>query len=437
MTVRCTTTLLEQVRQLGLLDPAQLADALNKLSRRFHEPRDLARELVRRQWLTPYQVNQLFLGRGAELLLGQYVLLERLGEGGMGMVFKARHQKLGRIVALKVIRKEHLQKREAVVRFDREVKAVAQLGHPNIIHAYDAAHLGDTHFLIMEFVEGTDLDKLVKERGPLPVALACDYARQAALGLQHAHEQGLVHRDVKPPNLLLAANGVVKVLDLGLARLVSPEAFSEQGTILTHDGAILGTPDFIAPEQARDPHAADIRADLYSLGCTLYFLLTGSVPFPGGTLTEKLLKHHLDPPEPVRRLRPAVPEAVAAVVARLMAKRPEDRYPTPADAAAALVEAIAAREPETNPFADLELDTVAVSLAQTPRRWRGGSHQRMRFFGATAGGVVLGLLAVVFWETAFAAKHPKREAVRDKPAPSRPVPVQKLQKARSGLEIHR
>src|SRR5262245_19602348 len=181
-------------------------DALGELAVRFPAPRDLAQELMRRGWLTAYQVNQLFLGRGSELLLGHYVLLERLGEGGMGQVFKARQRSLDRLVALKVIRKEVLTQPNALPRFEREIRALAQLSHPNIVHAFDADHVDGKYFYAMEHVDGMDLARLVKQEGPLAVAQACDYIRQAALGLQHAHERGMVHRDIKPANLLVTSS---------------------------------------------------------------------------------------------------------------------------------------------------------------------------------------------------------------------------------------
>jgi tRNA A-37 threonylcarbamoyl transferase component Bud32 len=302
----------QALRDSRLLEPAQLQE-LTALQARYVEPRGLARELLQRDWLTAYQVNQLFQGRGHELTLGPYVLLERLGAGGMGQVFKARHVLMRRLVALKVIRKDHLADPEIVSRFHREIRAVAQLAHPNIVLAHDAGQVGDTHFLVMEYVEGTDLARLVKKHGPLPVARACAYVRQAALGLQHAHERGLVHRDIKPANLLLATapgEAVVKVLDLGLARL----SHGGEQTVgeLTQEGAVMGTPDFIAPEQAEESRGVDIRADVYSLGCTLYYLLTGRVPFPGGTLLQKLRRHQNEQPAPVTTLRPEVPAQVAA-----------------------------------------------------------------------------------------------------------------------------
>src|SRR5262245_45095285 len=347
MPVDSAAALVTALRDSRILGPAQLDEAARLLAPRFPDPRALARHLIERDWLTPFQVNQLFQGRGADLVLGPYVLLERLGEGGMGQVFKARHRLLDRVVALKVIKRDRLQSDDAIRRFEREIHAAAKLSHPNIVAAYDADEVGQTHFFAMEYVEGTDLGKLVKEAGPLPVGQACDYVRQAALGLQHAFERGLVHRDIKPSNLLVtrsapkssAGSGsgpgpVVKILDMGLARLQGPDGHA---ATLTQVQTVLGTPDYMAPEQARNARAADIRADLYSLGCTLYYLLTGQPPFPGEVPMEKLLKHWLEEPRPVEQLRPEVPPALGAVVRRLMAKRPEDRYQTPAELAVALV----------------------------------------------------------------------------------------------------
>jgi len=307
-----------------------------RLERGLPDPRALARELLGRGWLTAFQVNQLLQGRGAELALGPYVLLERLGKGGMGQVFKARHRLMNRVVALKVIRPDFLAREGAAQRFRREIQAAAQLSHPNIVHAYDADCVGQTHFLVMEYVEGIDLAKLLKERGRQPVAQACEYARQAALGLQHAHERGLIHRDIKPSNLLVArAGGALKVLDMGLARLEMADKAAPKET-LTEDGAVMGTPDYIAPEQALDTHRADHRADIYSLGCTLYHLLTGRPPFPDGALTQKLLWHQQVEPVPVERLRVELPTGLALVVRKMMAKRPADRYQTAGEVAGAL-----------------------------------------------------------------------------------------------------
>jgi serine/threonine protein kinase len=398
------------LRENRLLEPAQLNE-LDRLLVRFPDPRALARELVGRAWLTPYQVNQLFQERGQLLLLGSHVLLERLGEGGMGQVFKARNWKLHRIVAIKLIRKERLTGPDATRRFLREIRAVAQLDHPHIVHAYDADEVGGSLLLVMEYVEGVDLGRLLKEQGPLPVGEACAYVRQAALGLQHAFERELVHRDIKPSNLLLARGpkgadrGTIKILDLGLARLIRlPE---EASTTLTEEGSLLGTLDYLAPEQAEDAHGVDIRTDLYSLGCTFYHLLTGQVPFPGGTAPVKLLKHRLGEPVAVEHLRPEVPPEVAAVVRKLMAKRPEDRYQTPAEVAAALTTGpipgdgpVQVSPPPAvveSPFAETARNPPGETIL-SPRRFRQPLRPRRRLWAVAAGcfGLFLLLSSLVF-----------------------------------------
>jgi serine/threonine protein kinase len=337
MTVASVTSFVDCLNQYGLLKRSQLDEVAGDLQRRFPEPRALAAELLRRGWLTAFQVNQVLRGKAAELVLGSYILTERLGEGGMGEVYKARHQKLERIAALKLIRKDKADNDEAVRRFRREIEAVSQLSHPNIVAAYDAGQAGDILFFAMEFVEGTDLSRHVRERGPLPIPTACSYIRQAASGLAHAHERGMVHRDIKPANLLLTQDGgVVKIADLGLARWKRSANDESSTKALTRDGAVLGTLDYVAPEQAMDSHAADIRADLYSLGCSFYFLLTGRVPYPGGEAIEKLYRHRYEEPTPLEQVRHEIPPAVTTVVRKLMAKQPEQRYPTPAELAADL-----------------------------------------------------------------------------------------------------
>ncbi len=317
----------------GLLPPAQ-HDEASALARRTADPKALAGELVKRGRLTLFQAKKALQGRAPDLRLGPYVLIDVLGEGGMGQVFKARHTVMNRIVALKVIRPERFADPGAVARFRREIEVVAKLSHPNVIHAYDAAQEGDIHYFVMEYIEGADLARTLKDRGPLPVPEACDYVRQAALGLQHAHEAGLIHRDIKPANLLVCLKpaGQVKVLDLGLARATALDGVTD----LTPEGSVMGTPDYLAPEQANDARGVDIRADIYSLGCTLYHLLTGRVPFPGGTLAQKLQWHQQDEPAAVESVRRDVPPELAAVVRRMMAKKPAERFATPAEAAAAL-----------------------------------------------------------------------------------------------------
>lgn len=263
----------------------------------------------------------------------RYEVLQLLGQGGMGAVYKARHKKMDRVVALKVINAKLLDNPKAVERFEREVKAAAKLHHPNIVSAHDADQASNTHFLVMEFVEGTDLAMYVDKKGPLPVAHACHCIRQAALGLQHAHEHGMVHRDIKPHNLMLTTGDVVKVMDFGLARLAREDA---SGAGLTGENVLMGTADYIAPEQAQDAHKSDIRADIYSLGCSLYHLLAGKPPFEGGTVVQKIAAH-LTATVPLAELPTNVPEGLRVVLTRMVEKNPTQRYHTPAEVAQALV----------------------------------------------------------------------------------------------------
>jgi len=257
------TAFLDELRTWRLLEPAQCEELSRALQGRNIGPRTLACELIERGWLTPFQASQVHQGRGQDLLFGSYVLLDRLGEGGMGAVFKARNWKLGQVVAIKFIRKERLSNPDSIRRFQREIRAAALLRHPNIVHALDANEVGGNHVLVMEYVEGIDLDKLDKDKGPLPPSLAREYARQTALALAHAHEKGMVHRDIKPSNLLRTPEGQIKLLDLGLARFQAG-GDGDRSSTMTASDVIMGTPDFLAPEQARRSHDVDIRADLYS-----------------------------------------------------------------------------------------------------------------------------------------------------------------------------
>ncbi len=266
----------------------------------------------------------------------QYEVLKELGRGGMGVVYLARNKLMDRLEVLKVVNKALLDRPGAVERFLREIRSAAKLRHANVVAAYSALQLGDLLAFAMEHVEGEDLAALVKSRGPLPVQHACYYAQQAALGLQHAFEKQMVHRDIKPQNLMLTREGkrhVVKVLDFGLAKVKSEKA---EDTGLTGEGKMLGTPDYIAPEQTLDAARADIRADIYSLGCTLYYLLSGAAPFKGRSLYEVLQAHHSVEARPLNLARPEVPEELAAVVRKMMAKDPAQRYQTPAEVAQAL-----------------------------------------------------------------------------------------------------
>ncbi|MFO0868824.1 MAG: serine/threonine-protein kinase [Pirellulales bacterium] len=275
--------------------------------------------------------------------LDTYELVEKLGEGGMGSVWKARHVKLDKFVALKVLPVHLTQDPEAVRRFEREMRAVGKLDHPHVVRAMDAGEVGGLHFLVMEYVEGTDLSKYVQARGPRSVADACVMLRHAALGLAAAHAQGLIHRDIKPSNLLLSKQGQVKVLDLGLARLLADGPEARQ---LTQSGQVLGTPDYMAPEQWDNTHTVDHRADLYALGCTLCFLLTGRAPFGDerhSTMGQKMKGHLLDPAPRLRELRPDIPPELDDLYTRLLEKEPTQRLIT-AEETATLLKQIAQRQ---------------------------------------------------------------------------------------------
>ncbi|OAI53137.1 hypothetical protein AYO44_16265 [Planctomycetaceae bacterium SCGC AG-212-F19] len=352
-TLRSVAELVETVGRCPLLSAACFDELVLDLRHRYTDAGTLAQQLVARGWLTTYQVGQLLHGRADDLFQGPYLLLDCLGAGATGWVFKARHLPLGRLVALKILRRELLADEEVLARFYREIQVVSQLAHPHVVHAYDAGPLGRLHVLSMEYVEGLDLHRLVQQAGPLPVDQAREFVRQAALGLQHIHENRLVHRDFKPANLLRASGGLIKILDLGLARLgnaATGGAFRESwsGRLTPVRSVMMGTPDYLAPEQALDFHSADIRADIYSLGCTLYFLLVGRPPFAGGTLAQKLLRHQQAQPPDLRTLRPEVPAELGAVIYRMLAKAPSQRYQTPAEVVEALTATARQRGPSTH-----------------------------------------------------------------------------------------
>jgi serine/threonine protein kinase/formylglycine-generating enzyme required for sulfatase activity len=295
-------------------------------------------------------------------ILGQYRILERIGAGGMGHVYKAVHVAMDRIVALKVIAPHLLRDARARARFQQEVRTAAKLHHPNIVMAHDAAEANGLSFLVMEHVEGTTLGTLVGEHGLPPAPLACEIVRQAAMALQHAHDKGMVHRDIKPGNLMVVAQEtpgggavvqphrrgprlpgwpsapLVKILDFGVARLreIGPDGERLKMQTLTQEGCVVGTPEFMSPEQACDSRGVDVRSDIYSLGCTLYYLLTGRPPFSGATALETMFQHLRQPLPPVDQLRPGLAPGLAAVVHKTLAKAAGERYQTPAELAEAL-----------------------------------------------------------------------------------------------------
>ncbi|MDO4570602.1 MAG: serine/threonine-protein kinase [Planctomycetia bacterium] len=288
------------------------------------DTRSFSAWLVDNGFITQWQADNLLAGKYKGFFLGQYKLLRSIGAGGMSSVYLAVHTILERQVAIKVLPKSRVTSDTSYLeRFLLEAQAVAALDHPNIVRAYDVDSEGDSiYYLVMEFIDGPDLLSLVKKEGPMNVYRAAKYIRQAATGIHHAHLAGLIHRDMKPANLLVDKDDVVHVLDLGLARFTDEERSS---LTLTYDENVLGTADYLAPEQARNSHNVDARADIYGLGCTLYYLLTGHVPFPVGTLAQRIAAHQKRMPTPIREERPEVPEDLAQICWKMMAKDPNDR----------------------------------------------------------------------------------------------------------------
>lgn len=322
----------------------------------------LAGELVARGGLTPYQAQEVLAGRGAELVLGNYAILGEVGAGGMGRVYRALHRRMNRVVALKLLRRELTGSPDLVARFQQEVQAAARLNHPNAVAAYDADECELGHFLVMEYVEGCDLGRVVARTGPLPVTQAIDAIRQAALGLEYAHGQGIVHRDVKPANLLRDVSGVVKVADLGLARL--SQARSGAAAAQTGTGWVAGTVDFMSPEQTLDTSTVDHRSDIYSLGHTLYYLLTGRAAFELPTALERFQAHRTKPAPWLQAARDDVPEALERIYQKMVAKQPHERYASMAEVARdlAALQQGGAREPEWDPAGSTFLIVEASRL---------------------------------------------------------------------------
>jgi len=345
ISLRMSTSLesfVDVLRRSGLVDESVLARNLNARPdmETSQTGENFAEYLVGNQVITAWQAAKLLQGKHKGFFLGKYKLLRLLGKGGMSSVYLAEHVLMRRRCAIKVLPWKLVKDSSYLQRFHREAQAVAALDHPNIVRAYDVDHEKDgnleIHFLVMEYAEGQNLFDLVQMSGPLPTVTAADYIRQGALGLAHAHKSGMVHRDVKPGNFIVDQHGTVKLMDLGLARVGTEDA--DHSLTIAHDERVLGTADYLAPEQAVDSHLVDTRADLYSLGCTMYFLLTGRPPFNEGTLTQRLLAHQTKEPTPLESLRPDLPESLLAIIRKLMAKDREQRMQTAEEAASQLAQ---------------------------------------------------------------------------------------------------
>ena len=329
------------LRQSGLVPDEQvraLEAELGGAGAKLQSSSAVADELTRRGVLTEWQADNLKRGKTRGFHLGPYRILRPLGQGGMSKVFLAEHEMMHRRCAIKILPNKYQEDSELLGRFHLEAEAIAKLDHPHIVRAYDfnkdVRYGKDIHYLVMEYIDGQDLRQMVEQHGPLDYRQAADFIRQAAEGLAHAHTAGLVHRDVKPANLLVDRNGVLKILDLGLARFT----FEGEQAWQTSEGeqSAVGTADYVAPEQVMDSRSVTGRADIYSLGLTFYFLLTGRRPFPKSTLPELLMAHKMERPEPIGKLRPDVPTDLVDIIERMTAKQPFMRFQSAKDVAEAL-----------------------------------------------------------------------------------------------------
>lgn len=352
---------IDLVRKSGVADEKRLdAYVLKARAGMPPEPTKVAGLLVQEGIITNFQAENILAGKWRRFSIGKYKVLERLGSGGFAQVYLCEHKLMRRRVAVKVLPVAKAKNSSALERFYREARAAAALDHPNIVHAYDIDQDNDLHFIVMEYVDGANLQEIVKRSGPLSVLRACHYIQQAALALQTAHEHSMVHRDIKPGNILVDRTGLVKVLDMGLAII-----FSDEDELLTKkfDDGTLGTADYLSPEQAIDSHAVDIRADIYSLGVTFYFLLTGKPPFEGVALAQKLLAHQMKAPPPIAGFRKDVPAALLAIIDKMMAKTADQRYATPGDVFDALAPFT---QTQIGPPSDAEMPHLSPAATGVP-----------------------------------------------------------------------
>jgi eukaryotic-like serine/threonine-protein kinase len=358
----------ESIRSSNILSERQLEkiDAILAEGEHPTEPAELASRLVKDGILTEYQAKQILKGKAQGLTFGSYVILEFLGKGTMGKVYKASHRMMGRVVALKILEPRSITSTRSLARFQREMQLVGRLDHPNVVRAFDADRVGDCHFIAMEYIDGFTLEDLLKARGALPPADVVYYGSQVADGLAHAHAQGVLHRDIKPSNILLTRAKKLKVLDFGLGTLLEKD---ELDTALTSAGLAVGTPDYISPEQARTVKI-DRRSDLYSLGCTMYHLLSGQLPFKGESSMDCLVGRITGKPVPIGEVMPGLPARLVQTIEKLMASNPDDRYQTADEAAAALRTLL---RPKNAPPASGSAGTVAANAAVPETAPKGGT----------------------------------------------------------------
>jgi serine/threonine protein kinase len=329
MTKVVAQSFIDLVKRSQLIEEEQLERFLVKLRAQNNgvlpdSQEAVAQALVQAELLTEWQSDKLLSGKHRGFILGKYKLLRMLGKGGMSSVYLAEHILMRARRAIKVLPKNRVSDATYLERFRIEARAAAKLDDPNIIHTYDIDEFEGQHYLVMEYVEGQDLHQLVKEHGPVDFLVAADYIAQVARGLSHAHEMGLIHRDIKPANCLVDKNKVVKLLDMGLARLID----DEESLTLDNNENVLGTADYLAPEQALNSHKADARSDIYSLGCTFYFLLTGHPPYPEGSIAERLLKHQRERAPSILKDRPDAPPILVHICETMMSKSADERYQT-------------------------------------------------------------------------------------------------------------
>lgn len=355
--------LIQLIRKSGMVDEQALNDYLHRRQTGRGlpaDPREAADAMIADGLLTNFQTEQFLLGKWRGFTVGKYKLLERVGVGGMGQVFLCEHMFMKRRVAVKVLPPTKADQPAALGRFYREARAAGQLEHPNIVRTHDIDQDGNLHYIVMEYVDGSNLLDVVKKFGPLDIGRAVSYTREVALALDFAFRSGLVHRDVKPGNVLIDRRGRAKLLDLGLARFFNDQ--TDMLTIKYDDKIVLGTADYVAPEQVANSHDVDIRADIYALGASFYFLLAGHPPFPNGTVSQKLLWHRTKDPTPIRQVRPEVPEGLAAILVKMMRKDPAERFQTPAEVAAELERWVPATVPL--PAAE-EMPTLCLAAQDT------------------------------------------------------------------------